>query len=162
MRQAKKKTFMEGTFMKIRSACIGLVVAALLSASAFGQSQDSTGGGGSAGGCVCGTTEAGEGFCFDPRGCGEVQVCGPGAPPCPAGETCLVDTCCGAQPTCGLPCPQPGNCPVGGTCTAGFPLCEAAPVPTVSEWGLVVLTLIGCIAGSILFAAARRRAQPTA
>lgn len=31
-------------------------------------------------------------------------------------------------------------------------------VPTVSEWGLVVLTLIGCVAGTIMFAGVRRKA----
>ena len=29
--------------------------------------------------------------------------------------------------------------------------CQAAPVPTVSEWGLVVLTLVGLTAGTIMF-----------
>jgi len=39
----------------------------------------------------------------------------------------------------------PGLCQVD--CTCGPP----PPVPTVSEWGLLVLSLIGLVAGTILF-----------
>lgn len=41
------------------------------------------------------------------------------------------------------------NCP-SGICNADC-TCQAAPVPTVSEWGLLVLTLIGLTAGTLMF-----------
>ena len=41
------------------------------------------------------------------------------------------------------------NCP-SGICNPDC-TCQAAPVPTVSEWGLLVLTLIGLTAGTVMF-----------
>jgi len=35
--------------------------------------------------------------------------------------------------------------------------CDVVPVPTVSEWGLAVLTLLGCTAGTILFGVRARK-----
>jgi len=35
--------------------------------------------------------------------------------------------------------------------------CDPVPVPTVSEWGLAVLTLLGCTAGTILFGVRARK-----
>lgn len=41
------------------------------------------------------------------------------------------------------------NC-ASGICNADC-TCQAAPVPTVSEWGLVILTLVGLTAGTLMF-----------
>jgi len=146
--------------MKIRN--LSLSLAAMAISTAVANAQNAFGpGGGSGPACGCVTTESGGGWCAQDWPCATAILCGPGQPACPAGMECAIDSCCGV-PTCAPACPNPGNCPVGGNCAAGFPACEAAPVPTVSEWGLVVLTLIGCIAGTVLFGIVRRRAQPTA
>lgn len=45
------------------------------------------------------------------------------------------------------------NCP-SGVCNPDC-TCQPAPVPTVSEWGLAILTLVGLSAGTIMFGRAR-------
>ena len=64
------------------------------------------------------------------------------------GTNCEIPFCSGG---CGNGvCSSPGVC----DCFPGWtgPMCDQpAPVPTVSEWGLAVLTLTGLIAGTILF-----------
>lgn len=42
-----------------------------------------------------------------------------------------------------------GNCP-SGMCNPDC-TCVPAPIPTVSEWGLAVLVLVGLIAGTVMF-----------
>jgi len=143
--------------MKIRNTLLSLVAVLMYTVPASAQYS----GGAEYGGCSCATDEAGAGFCVDHDSCANLQICDPLNPVCPANFRCVPDSCC-PDPVCLGPCQTPGNCPVGGTCAAGFPACEEAPVPAVSEWGLVVLTLIGCVVATILFGVARRRSQSVA
>ena len=142
--------------MKIRNVFLTLAAVAMFTVPALGESGSF--GPAVTGVCACATDEAGAGVCLQDQSCPAQADCGPGGPACPAGMVCAIDTCCGF-PTCLVPCPEGGICAAGGTCATGFPACEAAPVPTVSEWGLVVLTLIGFIAGTVLFGVARRRTR---
>lgn len=90
-----------------------------------------------------------------------VGFAGPGCDQCapdfynyPVCVFCQSATTCSGNGTCG----PTGTC----NCNAGFSgvNCENGPppVPTVSEWGLAVLTLTGLIAGAKLFS---RRTQST-
>jgi len=90
--------------------------------------------------CQAATTCSGNGSCNVAGSCN----CNAGW----VGTDCSTPYCAGGcgNGTCG----PPGVC----TCFAGWtgPMCDQpAAVPTVSQWGLAVLTATGLIAGMILF-----------
>ncbi|MBI1825241.1 MAG: hypothetical protein HY287_04500 [Planctomycetes bacterium] len=70
---------------------------------------------------------------------------------CQAASTCSGNGTCTASGTC--------NCNVGWT---GAACDQSTAVPTVSEWGLAVLTLVGICAGVILFSRRAKTAQACA
>ena len=108
--------------------------------------------------CMCGERLNGDPFCFLNELCDDVDPCDPEA--CPDGYTELRDNCCEEpkrQCVCARECPgtcdNPGTYS-GGDCDPGFPLCEFQ-IPAASEWGLLVMALLGLAAGTIMFRRAR-------
>ncbi len=116
-------------------------------------------------GVDCGTPSCpggcGSGTCVSPFVCvcdtgyggANCDQCAPNYYNYPVCTFCLASTTCSGNGTC----TATGTC----NCNAGFSGVDCSvgpPVPTVSEWGLAVLTLTGLIAGTILFA---RRIRPT-
>jgi hypothetical protein len=154
----------------IRSTLVALAVAGL---AAVAQAQTSTGGAGGGGEtCACGTTFDGGpiGFCFIGDFCSNLVACG-GDGSCPAGTTCVVGTCC-PEPgppgpnVCATACPNQGvdpPCANPEQCGTYTLICEptgGGEVPTVSEWGLIVMTGLLLAAGG--FVIWRRRSAPAA
>jgi len=65
----------------------------------------------------------------------------------------VIDPCC--QPSGPCPCSSENECAFGFCCNVTTGFCEPPPcrgIPTVSEWGLVVLTLMLLIGAKIYFA----------
>lgn len=55
-----------------------------------------------------------------------------------------------------LHCADVSDCPAGAVgCAHGVCLCINGPIPTVTEWGLLVMTLLGLIAGTVVFGRAQ-------
>ena len=97
---------------------------------------------GEGGGIYCGDgiCNFGENCASCPKDCGPCEVCGNEI--CEEGEDCE---------TCEEDCP----CKEGETCVDG----ECVNIiPTVSEWGLIVMVLLALTAGTIVFARRRRPA----
>lgn len=94
------------------------------------------------------------GECIDGQYCNE---------PCPAENSCIDKSDCAPGQTCEPDC-LPSQCWCDQAtgewaCTddcAG--LCVGEPIPTVSEWGVIVITLLFLTAGSLLFMRRRRLA----
>ena len=81
-------------------------------------------------------------------------------PPCaPTGACCLEDESCVI--TNAATCASIAGAGDGyqGDDTLCDPNPCTGPIPAVSEWGLVVLTLLGCIVGTVLFRATGRRSE---
>ena len=82
------------------------------------------------------------------------QVCGDAV--CDADEDC--ETC---PQDCAPECFEDADCDDGEpntTDTCGDGGCCQVTIPTVSEWGLIVMTLLALTAGTIVFARRRRPA----
>ncbi len=147
-----------------RSALVALTVVGV---TGFAQAQTSIPGAEAGPICACGTTVTGGGFCFFGDFCSNLVPCGPGGS-CPAGTTCVVGTCCPVPDQCAVECPNPGgpiNCANPEVCGTYSLVCEenggpGGPVPTVSEWGLIVMTGLLLAAGG--FVIWRRRSAPAA
>lgn len=120
--------------------------------------------------CTC-PAECGDGACQPsedcdtcPEDCGPCGVCGDGN--CGPGEDC--ENCeqdCGPCPVCGdeiceegedcETCPEDCPCEEGEVCVDG----ECVNIiPTVSEWGLIIMALLALTAGTLIFARRRRPA----
>jgi hypothetical protein len=93
--------------------------------------------------------------------CPADMIAGPGVPCRPSSGPCdLAESCDGI----GVACPPDlgvttcldgdGCCPPGCT-NSNDDDCNPVGVPTVSEWGLAILTLIGLVVGTILFSRKR-------
>jgi hypothetical protein len=135
-----------------------LVALAVLGVTCIAQAQSSTGGAEDAQQvCACGQIVGGGpvGFCFESAFCSDIVECTP-AGDCPAGFTCVIGDCCGfPNGSCAPPCPGVpeacGNPEVCGQytliCTPAGP---GAPVPTVSEWGLIIMTGLLLAAGGFV------------
>lgn len=104
--------------------------------------------------CQSAATCSGNGFCTATGSCTcNVGFTGPACSQCapnyynyPTCTFCLASSSCSGNGTC----TATGSC----NCNAGWsgPACnQPAAVPTVSEWGLAVLTVAGLFAGAILF-----------
>ena len=66
----------------------------------------------------------------------------------PASIDANADGCCYGL----LPCDDLSDCPVETVaCAHGVCLCMNGPIPAVTTWGLLVMTLLGLIAGTIIF-----------
>ncbi len=81
-------------------------------------------------------------FCDDRSVC-TIDLCDPFDPNA-ASNGCVFET---------ITCDDVTDCPAGATdCIDGFCFCGQTPVvPTVTEWGLVVMALLGLVAGTIVF-----------
>ena len=95
-----------------------------------------------------------------------------------AGRECGDDGCGGSCGACddGLFCNGVEPCDPQGGCVAGIPPCDPANeqcdetadlcvpnvIPTVSEWGLVILTLLLLIFAKVAFGWKGRRSSPAA
>jgi len=95
-------------------------------------------------GCIEGAEECDDGNVISGDGCS--STCLSELPKCGDGVINQVsEECDGADAAA---------CPVGGSCNSYCKCIDG--IPAVSEWGLVVLTLVGLVMGTILFG--RRRA----
>ncbi len=83
--------------------------------------------------------------------------------PCPAENACLSDADCSAGMICGPGC-APSICGCNATnntwgCTRDCNgVCVPNPIPTVSHWGIVVMTLLVLTTGTVVLI--RRRPDP--
>jgi hypothetical protein len=81
--------------------------------------------------------------CTEPNGCSST----PNDANCDDGLFCTgTETCSGAG------CSSSGNpCPEGTTCNEDTDTCDSAVIPTVSEWGLVVMALLLLAGAKVYF-----------
>lgn len=106
--------------------------------------------------CVCSKAADGTEFCHEGIACAGITPCPNGDSDCAIGQKCLEGdnpqfaNCCGFDacvPVCGEFCTiEPGT----GSCN-NFRVCPQVPVPTASEWGLVILALTIMVSGSLVF-----------
>jgi hypothetical protein len=138
--------------MRILRSTLALV--ALLGFAAPAAANTSSGADGVAGGfgCLCGTTLNGAVVCWEDNFCDQSANCD-AATPCPAGFACIINECCNNSPTLGkclANCPDGTACSNPGVCGT-FAACEGGgAIPTVSEWGLIIMTGLLLVAGAFL------------
>ncbi len=135
--------------MKISKLFVGIIALSFGAAIAQAAPSSADAAGPAGPGCFCFENEAGGGACGLSTPCPAAPDCGPGLPACPSGQTCITNSCCGFT-HCNDDCPAGAACANPAPC-AGLTDCLEPPVPAVSEWGLLVLVLIGLTAGTVIF-----------
>ncbi len=131
---------------------------AVTSAQAQTQQGDTVPRGGGDPICGCVFDETGAQVCAFDWACAGAVTCDINNP-CQAGEVCVTDNCCSAPLDAGscAPACRLCNCSDGGTASGGdcgvWPLCppDNCAIPAVSEWGLIVLAMLGLTVGTIIF-----------